>query len=1042
MLWCPVLRALQRERWEVVSISPEDLKGFAASQNVPATTRRRRILRVLAVALTTLWFPCLCAKAQSNEWAWMGGSRTSTTFGVYGTLGTPSPGNTPGSRDQSVSWTDTKGNLWLFGGEGLDSAGKSVYLNDLWEFNPTLNQWSWIGGSNGVSQSVATGQSGAMGVAASGNIPSGRIAAVGWTDATGNLWLFGGSNWDGLTGQITYLNDLWKFNPSTTEWTWMSGANAALEYTGPISIRSSETIQAVAAASGYASSDISTATYIADFSPAAAPTFSIASGTYTAPLTVEISDSTPGAVIYYAIGAESTATFNLYNGPIKVAAAETLQAYAVAIGYQQSPTDVAVYNLEASQPSGAWAWIGGNTTVPAICTSPGDCGPAGWYGTLQTAASGNMPGGRISAATWTDTAGNLWLFGGVGYDAADNQGFLNDLWKFNPSNFQWSWMHGGTLVTCSNAQGCGVPGVYGTLGTPAPGNTPGGRDGAAAWTDTKGRLWLYGGWGFDAEGSSGYLNDLWVFDTSNNQWTWIRGGSLVPCTACGQPGVIGTFSTPGAGNTPGGRVPAAKWIDGKGNLWLFGGLGSDSQGHGCYLNDLWEFDTSASLWAWEGGNQNCISYMVGLPAVFSPLGTPAVGSSPGSLVTAGSWTSANGNLWLFGGEAIDLHGHGYYVNDVWEFNPSLGQWAWVSANSEAATGTNAGAYGTLGTWSQTNVPGGRSANSSWTDNQGNFWIFGGTGVNAAPYLGTLNDLWEFNSSINEWVWRSGSNGFYQPGSYGVLGTPSSTNNPGARHDASGWTDLKGNLWLFGGLGYDGASGFGFLNDMWQYSMSGQVVTRPPSPAATPTFSVPTGSYPSSLAVTISDVTAGAIVYYTTDGTVPISRSAVYKGPIPVTSSETIAAIAVANGYTNSAIATAAYTLNLPPTATPAFSVSEGTYTAPQTLTISDATAGATIYFTTDGKTPTTSSAIYNSPITVNATETVEAIAVATGYSNSAVAMASYTINLLPTFNFEASPSSLAVPGRKLTELGCKAAEPEADSDAWPDLVISVWGRRK
>ena len=69
----------------------------------------------------------------------------------------------------------------------------------------------------------------------------------------------------------------------------------------------------------------------------------------------------------------------------------------------------------------------------------------------------------------------------------------------------------------------------------------------------------------------------------------------------------------------------------------------------------------------------------------------------------------------------------------------------------------------------------------------------------------------------------------------------------------------------------------------------------------------------------------------------------------------------------------------------------GTYTAAQTVSISDATSGATIYYTTNGTTPATSSSVYSGAITISATETLEAIATATGYSTSAVASAGYTI---------------------------------------------------
>ena len=56
--------------------------------------------------------------------------------GVYGTEGMPAPANIPGARWDAISWTDSSGNFWLFGGGGYDVNGTDDLLNDLWKFTP------------------------------------------------------------------------------------------------------------------------------------------------------------------------------------------------------------------------------------------------------------------------------------------------------------------------------------------------------------------------------------------------------------------------------------------------------------------------------------------------------------------------------------------------------------------------------------------------------------------------------------------------------------------------------------------------------------------------------------------------------------------------------------------------------------------------------------------------------------------------------------------------------------------------------------------
>jgi hypothetical protein len=67
-----------------------------------------------------------------------------------------------------------------------------------------------------------------------------------------------------------------------------------------------------------------------------------------------------------------------------------------------------------------------------------------------------------------------------------------------------------------------------------------------------------------------------------------------------------------------------------------------------------------------------------------------------------------------------------------------------------------------------------------------------------------------------WTWVSGDKKIDEKGEYGDRGVAEGTNKPGARYDAVGWTDTDGNLWLFGGFGYDRHGAEGYLNDLWKY----------------------------------------------------------------------------------------------------------------------------------------------------------------------------------------------------------------------------------
>jgi serine protease len=180
--------------------------------------------------------------------------------------------------------------------------------------------------------------------------------------------------------------------------------------------------------------------------------------------------------------------------------------------------------------------------------------------------------------------------------------------------------------------------------------------------------------------------------------------------------------------------------------------------------------------------------------------------------------------------------------------------------------------------------------------------------------------------------------------------------------------------------------------LYAYTLGGGAAT---AQTGTPTFSPAPGTYSAAQSVTLSDATPGAQIYYTVDGTTPTTSSAPYTGPIAVSTTTTIKAIAVAPEHAQSAVASGTFTIQAPQApaaATPTFDPpAGGSFPGPISVTIGDATPGATIYYTTDGSTPTTSSAVYTSPVPLSASTTLKAIAAAPGHAQSAVASGKYNV---------------------------------------------------
>jgi N-acetylneuraminic acid mutarotase len=404
-------------------------------------------------------------------------------------------------------------------------------------------------------------------------------------------------------------------------------------------------------------------------------------------------NNTPGSRVSAASCVDNEGNFILFGG--------------YGTGFDYWGTEGYLNDLWKFNPTtGEWTWLSGSSSSIDV---------KGVYGTVGVASASNYPGSRSGACCWADDSGNIWVFGGVGYDSNNDSGYLNDLWKF--SNGQWTWVSGSKTIE--------QQGVYGTRGVPSASNTPGARDRSAYWKDSSGNFWMFGGTGYDSTMSAGELNDLWMLNPSTRMWTWVSGSATED-----QRGVYGTKGTPASGNVPGGRNRAIGYTDSTGAIWIFGGYGLDGGTSRMRLNDLWKFESGQ--WTWVSG-----SSLINQSGVYGIKGQPDAANVPGARTKMVNWIDEAGNLWIFSGEGLDSAGVYGELNDLWMFNRSTGKWLWISGSK---TVNEANVYGTLRAASSTSIPGGRAGGNGWVDSSNNFWIFGG-GDNESDNL--RNDLWKY-----------------------------------------------------------------------------------------------------------------------------------------------------------------------------------------------------------------------------------------------------------------------------------------------------------
>jgi len=704
----------------------------------------------------------------------------------------------------------------------------------------------------------------------------------------------------------------------------------------------------------------------------ATPTFSPAAGTYASVQTVTISDSTSGATIYYTTnGTTPTTASSTYSSPITVSANETLEALATHSGDTNSSVGSAAYviNGPAATPGFSPA-AGAYGPAQSVTISDGTAGATIYYTTNGTTPStGSSTYSSPITVSVTETleaiaVAPLYTTSAVGSAAYTINGAVATP-TFSPAAGSYGPAQSVTISDTTS----GATIYYTTNGTtPTTASATYSSAITVSATETLEAIATHSGYSNSAVGSAAYTingavatpafspvagsytatQTVTITDATSGATIYYTTNGTTPTTASATYSSAITVSS-----TETLEAIAAK--AGYSNsavasaVYTIGSPGTPAFVQQCSNYDSYGTTATCTLNGVGAGHALLIGIYTGSS------------TSPTVAATTGTPTSVISNYPDYSGvmDAYLLANTASGNNTITVTTPtSMGIWLSVSEYSGVAASpldTSADA-GPTGGWDSTTVV------------TGNFNTAG------------ANDLlWSMCYGIPSYVqWSAGTapitwtaaNSYSAGGLITEYGLASTT---GTYYGQCNTTTTNG--------GADQAS---------IITVALKAGSGAPA-AATPTFSPVAGTYTSAQTVTLSDTTSGATIYYTTNGTTPSTASSVYSAPLPVSTSQTIEAVAIASGYSLSAVGSAAYTINLPAAATPGFSPAAGTYASAQTVTITDATSGASIYYTTNGSTPTTNSTHYTSTITVSVTQTLEAIAIASGYSQSAVGSAAYTI---------------------------------------------------
>lgn len=673
---------------------------------------------------------------------------------VQGIKGVASASNFPGRREKSQTWIDNSGNLWLF--SGIVTNATIQPDSDLWKYDITTNMWTWVSGEFNNT----TGNYVDFGIASDISFPKTRYGGFCWTDDSNNLWLFSGDTNYGSNDQYNNIDDVWKYNIDTNKWTWMKGINPNIN----------------------------------DYSNAVIGTLGVESPT-----------NTPGG-------------YRMYEGSVW----KTNDNYVYLRGNL-------LYLWRYNMNTNSWTLINNNSSTN--------------YGVQNIENITNTPPITQKAITWVDTNNNLWMFGGC-YDYIGNTGpkmNYNTLWKFNTLTNKWVWMKGKNPNTILTSFLKNHPGYYGIKGVENSLSLPMSRNKGINWIQNNN---LYLGYGNNYIDSEKKMLDLWEFNISTNNFTWIAGRSL---GLLNDSPYIESLTQESVYNQPKATIIAK---DNLGNLYGFSLVEGYNNISGTNLYSFCKYSSLNDTW-------KILKYKVAAYTQAFDYGTVGIESDTNfpPINISNAWF-LNNEIYFIATESIQNYNN--TLNSFWKYNLSTNKFTCLShipssdgvLNVELSTNFPDPNFYNASFFDNNNNLLALSTNSIWKytiatnmwvrinefntlnlspvlnrisylhciDSNNNLYLFGGQSNGLNSNQGLLNDLWKYDVNLNTWTLIKGIPNNKESLNYGVKGVSSPTTIPGGRNQSSFW--FKDNkLWMFGGTGNNLVSGYNILLDLWYYDLN-------------------------------------------------------------------------------------------------------------------------------------------------------------------------------------------------------------------------------